>query len=155
MGRNSTSSKSDLVDVLLRNDLASFVPKTFSTVTGGQRFLPNWHVRAITHQLQRVSAGETKRLLITMPPRSLKSICASVAFPAFLLGKNPTRRIVCVSYAEDLCCQARTRLSRGHEVRMVSAGISRHPNQPNEKRRPGLRDHPGEAGGCRPRLEAP
>ena len=104
MGRNSTSSKSDLVDVLLRNDLASFVPKTFSTVTGGQRFLPNWHVRAITHQLQRVSAGETKRLLITMPPRSLKSICASVA-SRLSFGQEPTRRIVCVSYAEDLCAK--------------------------------------------------
>ena len=37
-----------------------------------------------------------------MPPRHLKSICASVAFPAWLLGRDPTRRIACISYSNDL-----------------------------------------------------
>jgi predicted phage terminase large subunit-like protein len=37
-----------------------------------------------------------------MPPRSLKSIMASVAFPAFVLGHQPSRRIICVSYSGDL-----------------------------------------------------
>ena len=37
-----------------------------------------------------------------MPPRSLKSITASVAFPAFVLGLDPTRRFICVSYSGEL-----------------------------------------------------
>jgi len=37
-----------------------------------------------------------------MPPRSLKSIVASVAFPAFILGLDPSRRIICVSYSAEL-----------------------------------------------------
>ena len=37
-----------------------------------------------------------------MPPRSLKSVTTSVAFPAFVLGHNPSRRIICVSYSGDL-----------------------------------------------------
>lgn len=37
-----------------------------------------------------------------MPPRSLKSITLSVAWPAFLLGLDPSTRIMCVSYADDL-----------------------------------------------------
>ena len=37
-----------------------------------------------------------------MPPRSLKSISASVAFPAFILGRDPSRRIICVSYSAEL-----------------------------------------------------
>jgi hypothetical protein len=41
-------------------------------------------------------------LIINMPPRSLKSIAASVAFPAFVLGHDPSRRIICVSYSGDL-----------------------------------------------------
>jgi hypothetical protein len=45
--------------------------------------------------------GDIKRLIITVPPRSLKS-SSSVAFPAFVLGHDPTRRIICVSYAEGL-----------------------------------------------------
>ena len=46
--------------------------------------------------------GEIKRLIINMPPRSLKSISASVAFPAFVLGRDPTSRFICVSYSGDL-----------------------------------------------------
>jgi hypothetical protein len=38
----------------------------------------------------------------TLPPRYLKSICASVAFPAWVLGQDPTRRLICVSYSQDL-----------------------------------------------------
>ena len=45
---------------------------------------------------------EIKRLIITLPPRSLKSICASVAFPAWALGHDPTLKIICASYAQDL-----------------------------------------------------
>ena len=43
-----------------------------------------------------------KRLIITLPPRNLKSISASVAFPAWALGRDPKLRIVCASYSQDL-----------------------------------------------------
>jgi hypothetical protein len=32
----------------------------------------------------------------------LKSHCASIAFPAFLLGRNPSARIICASYGQQL-----------------------------------------------------
>ena len=50
----------------------------------------------------RSSKVDTRRLIITVPPRSLKSICASVCLPAFILGHDPARRIICVSYSEGL-----------------------------------------------------
>ena len=65
----------------LRTDFCAFVEKTFQTVCPGQTFWPNWHLKAICYALERVAAGETKRLIILVPPRSLKSICASVALP--------------------------------------------------------------------------
>jgi predicted phage terminase large subunit-like protein len=71
-------------------------------VVPGQELLLNWHLEAITHQLERVRRGETRRLIITLPPHNLKSICASVAFPAFVLGHDPSVRIVCASYAQEL-----------------------------------------------------
>jgi predicted phage terminase large subunit-like protein len=92
----------DLIDALLRSDFYSFVQAAFPIVSSGGVFMPNWHVEAIAHALTGVANGTIKRLIITVPPRSLKSICASVAFPAFLLGHDPTRRIICVSYAEGL-----------------------------------------------------
>jgi hypothetical protein len=87
---------------LLKADLTSFIRRSFHTVSPGQLYQPNWHIKAIAWSLQRCYRGETKRLLITLPPRNLKSICASVAFPAWVLGQDPGRRIICASYANEL-----------------------------------------------------
>ena len=91
-----------LIEAILRNDLTAFTQRCFQTIVPGQTFLPNWHVQAITYQLERIRRGEIRRLIITLPPRNLKSICASVALPAFMLGHDPSVRIVCASYAQDL-----------------------------------------------------
>jgi len=91
-----------LLDATLRSDLAAFVEKVFACVAPGHGFVPNWHIDAICHGLAQVAAGRIKRLMITMPPRYLKSICASVALPTWLLGRDPTRRIICASYAQGL-----------------------------------------------------
>ena len=56
----------------------------------------------MAHQLERCRKREIRRLIITVPPRNLKSMTASVAFPAFVLGHDPTKRIVCASYSQDL-----------------------------------------------------
>jgi predicted phage terminase large subunit-like protein len=61
-----------------------------------------WHLEAVAHALERVRRGEITRLIINMPPRSLKSLTASAAYPAWLLGHEPEKRIICVSYASDL-----------------------------------------------------
>jgi predicted phage terminase large subunit-like protein len=90
------------LDAALRLDLAAFIQGAFEEVVPGSRFLPNWHIEAIAYHLEQVFAGQIKRLIITIPPRHLKSICASVAFPAWVLGHDPTRRIVTVSYGDDL-----------------------------------------------------
>jgi len=75
-----------LLAALLRRDLRYFIWKSFQTILPGTAYLPNWHVDAIVHQLMRVQAGEVSRLLINQPPRSLKSMCVSVAHVAWLLG---------------------------------------------------------------------
>jgi predicted phage terminase large subunit-like protein len=87
---------------ILRNDFESFVYRSFLHLNPGAEFLPNWHIRAICYQLDRVRRGEITRLIINLPPRYLKSIIVSVAFPAFLLGHEPWRRIVALSYGDEL-----------------------------------------------------
>ena len=91
-----------LLDLKLRTDLAAFIHRAFQTVAPGQTYLHNWHIEAIAWQLQQCLSGDVKRLVITLPPRSLKSICASVAFPAWALGRDPSKRIICASYSEKL-----------------------------------------------------
>ena len=86
----------------------------------GTKYLPNWHLEAMAWRLQCVLDGDIKRLLITMPPRSLKSIFASVALPAFALGHDPSKRIVCVSYAEDLAAK------HARDCRVIADYIGAH-----------------------------
>src|SRR5215475_2766687 len=87
---------------ILRRHLRSFCEKVFATTCPSQTYVPNWHIDLIADRLEQCQSGQIKRLIITMPPRYLKSIIGSVAFPAFLLGHDPTARIVCASYAQDL-----------------------------------------------------
>lgn len=87
---------------LLRADLTAFVHRVFTTVSPGDVYRHNWHIEAITHELCRCRDGANTRLLITQPPRSLKSICSSVAFVAWALGHDPALRFVCVSYSQEL-----------------------------------------------------
>jgi predicted phage terminase large subunit-like protein len=98
----SEGSELELLRAILRQDLYRFVQKAFYTLSPGQKFVPAWYIEAITYQLERVRRGEIKRLIINMPPRSLKSQTTSVAFPAFVLGHDPTQRIICASYSGEL-----------------------------------------------------
>ena len=100
-----TESNRDLLQTILRQDLTAFTQRSFQTVVPGQSYLSNWHIDAITYQLERCRRREIRRLIITLPPRNLKSICASVAFPAFALGHDPSLRIVCASYSQELAAK--------------------------------------------------
>ena len=87
---------------LLREDFYYFVRKVFNELHSNTAFIDAWHVRAICYALTQVMQGEYKRLLITVPPRHLKSICTSVALPAFILGHDPTQKAIVASYGADL-----------------------------------------------------
>jgi len=83
-------------------DFMSFTEFAFGVVRPNTRFRPNWHLEALAHKLSQVASGEVRRLIITMPPRNLKSLFASVALPAWFLGHNPSERVVAVSYSDLL-----------------------------------------------------
>lgn len=87
---------------ILRADLYTFIERTFRELNPETEFLHNWHIEIIAQELEKCRRGDTKRLIINVPPRSLKSHCASVAFPAWLLGHCPSTKIIAVSYGQDL-----------------------------------------------------
>jgi hypothetical protein len=90
------------LSALLRQNFDAFAEKAFATLAPGQTFVPAWYLQAIGWRLEQVRCGELRRLIINLPPRSLKSVLASVAFPAFVLGHDPSQRVICVSYSGDL-----------------------------------------------------
>jgi hypothetical protein len=81
----------------------------------------NWHFKLIVGKLAAVYQGRIRRLLISVPPRHLKSLLASVAFPAWCLGHDPSAQIVCASYAQDLA----DKLSRDCRHIFTSDGYQR------------------------------
>jgi predicted phage terminase large subunit-like protein len=89
-------------DAIVRTDFASFSRKVFQTLSPSATYYENWHVHAIIHKLELVRRGKIRRLIINVPPRSMKSTICSVAFPAFMLGHDPTKRFICISYGSDL-----------------------------------------------------
>ena len=83
-------------------DFVTFVEKCFETLEPGATYEDNWHVHAIAHQLVRVWRGESTRLIINIPPRMMKSIMVTIAFSAWVMGHDPRKRIMAVSYAKAL-----------------------------------------------------
>jgi predicted phage terminase large subunit-like protein len=90
------------VNAACRQDFVSFVRKVFHVLNPSATFHMNWHICASAHVLEQVWLGKIKRLIITVPPRSLKSIMCSVALPAWVLGHDPTKRLIVASYSADL-----------------------------------------------------
>src|ERR1700732_4618382 len=90
------------LDVILRSDLGYFAERCFYDLNPQAAFLSNWHIEVIAAKLAAVRAGKIRRLIINLPPRHLKSLLASIAFPAWCLGHDPSAQILCVSYAQEL-----------------------------------------------------
>ena len=89
-------------NALLRQDLSFFIARTFDHLDPNTPYAHNWHIDLLADRLTKVYEGKIRRLIITVPPRSLKSICASVAFPAWVLGRDAAKRIICASYGQEL-----------------------------------------------------
>ena len=87
---------------LLRRDFCTFIQRCFYELNPQTDFHMNWHIEVMSAKLDAVRKGKIRRLIINVPPRHLKSICASVALPAWCLGHNPAAQVLCVSYAQDL-----------------------------------------------------
>lgn len=60
------------------------------------------YLQVLMARLEDCRAGRIRRLIINLPPRGLKSVLATVAFPARLLGHRPDAHLICVSHGKDL-----------------------------------------------------
>ncbi len=92
----------NILPAILRTDFKAFCIKVFNTVSGKDIYMDNWHVDVICNEIEQMIDGKNTKLIINIPPRNMKSIICSVALPAFLLGLDPSTRIICVSYGDDL-----------------------------------------------------
>lgn len=115
-----------LLDAVCRTDLHAFTQKCFAILNPGTFWHSNWHQEAISYQLEKVRRGLCRRLIITLPPRSLKSHFGSVALPAYVLGHDPSKKIICVSYSQDLAGKHASdfrRLMESDWYRLIFPGV--------------------------------
>lgn len=86
--------------VLARRRLLQFTQMTHPAYSAG------WVHDDICRRLERfsreITEGKSPRLMILVPPRHGKSELASIRFPAWHLGHNPTHEIINVGYNLDL-----------------------------------------------------
>lgn len=103
---------------LCRTSFGAFVFKAFEVLHPGQVLDKSWHIDCIANLVQQMAEGQaTNRLVLNLPPRTLKSTIVSVCLPAWLLGQDPSKRIICASYADELA----RKFSRDFRMLMESA----------------------------------
>ena len=93
----------EMANAVFRSNFGAFCYGAFEVLHPGERLIENWHIDAICYAIEQMVRGEgPKMLTVNLPPRSLKSHVISVCLPAWLLGRNPSAKIVCASYSQDL-----------------------------------------------------
>ena len=79
----------EILNAACRDDFVSFIRRCFEFLSPSSSFQANWHICSLAYHLEQVRLNKITRLIVNMPPRSLKSIVSSVAFPGLRFGPQP------------------------------------------------------------------
>lgn len=82
--------------------LADFVKAAWPILEPTTPLRWNWHLDLLCEYLTLCSRGECRRLIINVPPRTMKSLLCTVFYPVWRWASRPDRRFMFVSYAEKL-----------------------------------------------------
>ena len=85
---------------LARLDFGVFAVVMFPELHNGEQMVPAPYVNLMAEALMAVRDGAEKRLIFNLPPGHMKSLIISVLFSAWLLGIEPSKRILCISYGD-------------------------------------------------------
>src|SRR5690606_17264230 len=82
--------------------LAGFIREAWHVLEPGQPYIHGWHIDVICNHLEAVTDGLITRLLINIPPGTMKSLVASGFWPAWEWGPRglPPMRYLTTSYTE-------------------------------------------------------
>ena len=68
----------------------------------GKELVVHEYVKFLAWHLEAVVTGKRRRLVVTLPPRHLKTFLASICLPAWILAHRPSARILILSYGQEL-----------------------------------------------------
>jgi len=81
-------------------------------------FTWDWdHQLYLFERLERVTTGETKRMMIMMPPRHSKSETVTIHYSAYRIERNPALNVIIASYNQKLANRFSRRVRRIAEDR--------------------------------------
>lgn len=100
-----TTNTRELLAPILRTDLRAFVQKSFSTLRPGRQLVVASYLVFLIDLVIAIIERKENRVSINLPPRHLKSFLFSIVFPAWVLGRDPTRQFICLSHNESLARQ--------------------------------------------------
>lgn len=94
--------------------LAGFIRRAWHVIEPGQPYVHGWHIDAIAEHLEAISDGRINRLLINVPPGTMKSLATSVFWPAWEWGPQarPSTRYVAAAHAQKLAIRDNLRTRR-------------------------------------------
>ena len=87
---------------LAERSFADFVRQAWPVLEPQTSFVDNWHVDLLAEYLEAVADGEILRLIINVPPRSGKSLLATILFPCWVWLRTPAERFMFTSYSAAL-----------------------------------------------------
>jgi phage terminase large subunit-like protein len=85
-----------------RLDFWCFVELMFPVLYPGQELVYAGYLELIATLLMGVAKRKYRNVVINLPPRHMKSALASILYPAWRLGCDPTVKFICISYGDDL-----------------------------------------------------
>jgi predicted phage terminase large subunit-like protein len=88
--------------VLAERSFADFVRQAWAELEPRTRFLDNWHIALLAEHLEAVADGGITRLIVNVPPRSGKSLLATIFLPCWVWLHNPAERFMFASYSAVL-----------------------------------------------------
>lgn len=91
-------------DILLDRELGSrslkeFISMAWHLVEPARVLMHNWHIDALCEHLEAVTAGDIRRLVINVPPGTMKSLTCSVFWPAWSWARTPEAKWITASYS--------------------------------------------------------
>lgn len=93
-----------------RTNYSVFFQRAWRTIESAP-YQHNWHVDCIAEHLQAVWDRDIQNIIINLPPRMLKTLLASVAFPAWGFIQDPGAKFMLTSFKTERA-RAMTRKSR-------------------------------------------
>ena len=101
----TTADRDSIEAELCRRSLLYFTAKFWPVLEPGRTLVSGWPIEAIAEHLEAVTRGEIRKLLITVPPGSMKSLLTRAFWPSWSWIAQPSLRYIGASYAEALAAR--------------------------------------------------